>query len=136
MRKIQFEKVNDSGQVTILMLALVLALFSALPIVGSISQTLVNQQRLNAAADSSALAGALELEFNQLQACELAQDFKVDIPSSTMSCEATRSKIKLVLKSTVMFASTWLSFNGCFFRISIFASLIKVSLKPGTKLTY
>ena len=98
MRKIQFEKVNDSGQATILMLALVLALLSALPILGSISQTLVNQQRLNAAADSSALAGALELEFNQPQACELAQDFKVDFPTSTMSCEATRSKIKLVLR--------------------------------------
>ena len=97
MQKIQFEKVNDSGQASILMLALVLALLSSLPILGSISQTLVKQQQLNAAADSSALAGALELEFNQLQACELAQDFKVDFPSSTMSCEATRSKIKLVL---------------------------------------
>ncbi|MCF8553663.1 MAG: hypothetical protein K9F97_02210 [Candidatus Nanopelagicales bacterium] len=97
MRKIQFEKVNDSGQASILMLALVLALLSSLPILGSISQTLVKQQRLNAAADSSALAGARELEFNQLQACELAQDFKVDFPSSAMSCEATRSKIKLVL---------------------------------------
>lgn len=99
MRKFQFEKVNDSGQVTILMLALVLALLSALPIVGSISQTIVKQQRLNAAADSGALAGALELEFNQPQACEAAQDFKVDFPSSTMSCEATSSKIKLVLRS-------------------------------------
>lgn len=98
MRKIQFEKVNDSGQVTILMLALVLALLSALPIVGSISQTIVKQQRLNAAADSSALAGALELEFNQPQACEVARDFKVDFPISTMSCEATRSKIKLILR--------------------------------------
>ena len=98
MRKIQFEKVNDSGQATILMLALVLALLSSLPILGSISQTLVKQQQLNAAVDSSALAGALELEFNQPQACELAQDFKVDFPSSTMSCEATRSKIKLVLR--------------------------------------
>jgi len=98
MSKIQLEKVSDSGQVTILMLALVLALLSALQILGSISETLVNQQRLNAAADSSALAGALELEFNQLQACEVARDFKVDFPSSTMSCEATSSKIKLVLR--------------------------------------
>lgn len=98
MQKIQFEKRNDSGQVTILMLALVLALVSALPIVGSISQTIVKQQRLNAAADSSVLAGALELEFNQPQACEVARDFKVDSPSSTVSCEATRSKIKLVLR--------------------------------------
>ena len=98
MRNIQFEKVNDSGQVTILMLALVLALLSALPIVGSISQTLVKQQRLNSVADLSALSGALELEFNQPQACEVARDFKVDFPSSTMSCEATSSKIKLVLR--------------------------------------
>jgi len=98
MSKIQLEKVSDSGQVTILMLALVLALLSALQILGSISETLVNQQRLNAAADSSALAGALELEFNQLQACEVARDFKVDFPISTISCEVTSSKIKLVLR--------------------------------------
>jgi len=98
MQNIQLEKVNDFGQVTILLLALVLALLSTLPIVGSIGQTLVIQQRLNSVADSSALAGALELEFNQLQACEVARDFKVDFPSSTMSCEATSSKIKLVLR--------------------------------------
>jgi hypothetical protein len=98
MQDIQLEKVNDFGQVTILLLALVLALLSTLPIVGSIGQTLVIQQRLNSVADSSALAGALELEFNQPQACEVAQDFKVDFPSSTMSCEATSSKIKLVLR--------------------------------------
>jgi hypothetical protein len=98
MQNIQLEKVNDFGQVTILLLALVLALLSTLPIVGSIGQTLVIQQRLNSVADSSALAGALELEFNQPQACEVARDFKVDFPSSTMSCEATSSKIKLVLR--------------------------------------
>jgi hypothetical protein len=98
MQNIQLEKVNDFGQVTILLLALVLALLSTLPIAGSIGQTLVIQQRLNSVADSSALAGALELEFNQPQACEVARDFKVDFPSSTMSCEATSSKIKLVLR--------------------------------------
>jgi len=98
MQNIQLEKVNDFGQVTILLLALVLALLSTLPIVGSIGQTLLIQQRLNSVADSSALAGALELEFNQPQACEVARDFKVDFPSSTMSCEATSSKIKLVLR--------------------------------------
>jgi len=98
MQNIQLEKVNDFGQVTILLLALVLALLSTLPIVGSIGQTLVIQQRLNSVADSSALAGALELEFNQPQACVVARDFTVDFPSSTLSCEVTNSKIKLVLR--------------------------------------
>ena len=97
MRKVESTEANDSGQVTILLLTLALVLLSALPILGSIGQLLVTQQRLNAAADSSALAGALELEFNQLQACKTAQIFQVDFPGSSMSCEASNSRINLVL---------------------------------------
>lgn len=97
MQNVASKKSSDSGQVTILLLVLALALLSALPIVGSIGQLLVTQQRLNAAADASALAGALELEFNQLQACDVARNFQVNFPSSTMSCEASNSRIKLVL---------------------------------------
>jgi secretion/DNA translocation related TadE-like protein len=97
MQKTTPQKANDSGQVTILLLVLALVLLSALPIVGSIGQLLVTQQRLNAAADASALAGALELEFNQPQACDVARNFQVNFPSSTMSCEASNSRIRLVL---------------------------------------
>ena len=90
--------INDSGQVTILLLALVLAILSALPILATISQLVITQQRLNATADASAMAGALELEFNHGQACETVRDFKMNFPSSIMSCQASESLIKVELK--------------------------------------
>ena len=98
MRGIKPQEINDSGQVTILLLALALAILSALPILATISQLVITQQRLNATADASAMAGALELEFNQGQACETARNFKMNFPSSTMSCQASESLIKVELK--------------------------------------
>ena len=88
---------KESGQVTILLLSLALAILSALPILATIGKLVITQQRLNAAADSSALAGALELEFNQSQACDTARNFKVNFPSLTMSCQASESIIKVEL---------------------------------------
>ena len=98
MRGIKLQAINDSGQVTILLLALVLAILSALPILATISQLVITQQRLNATADASATAGALELEFNHGQACESARNFKMNFTSSTMSCQASESLIKVELK--------------------------------------
>lgn len=97
MQNIKLTEVNDSGQVTILLLALALAIFSVLPILATMSQLVITQQRLNATADASALAGALELEFNQNQACDTALNFKMNFPSSTMSCQASESIIKVEL---------------------------------------
>ncbi len=88
---------NDSGQVTILLLALALAILSVLPILATMSQLVVTQHRLNATADASALAGALELEFNQNQACDTALNFKMNFPSSSRSCQASESIIKVEL---------------------------------------
>jgi secretion/DNA translocation related TadE-like protein len=98
MRDIKKLETKDSGQVTILLLALALAILSALPILTALSQLVITQQRLNAAADASALAGALELEFNQNQACDIARNFKVNFPSSTMSCQVSESIIEVELK--------------------------------------
>ena len=98
MRGIKPPAINDSGQVTILLLALLLAILSALPILATISQLVITQQRLNATADASAMAGALELEFNHGQACETARNFKINFPSSIMSCQASESLIKVELK--------------------------------------
>jgi len=98
MQSIKPTALNDSGQVTILLLALVLAILSALPILATISQLVITQQRLNATADASAMAGALELEFNHGQACESARNFKMNFTSSTMSCQASESLIKVELK--------------------------------------
>ena len=98
MQVIKRLAINDSGQVTILLLALVLAILSALPILATISQLVITQQRLNATADASAMAGALELEFNQGQACDTARNFKMNFPSSIMSCQASEALIKVELK--------------------------------------
>ncbi len=89
---------KNAGQVTIFMLALALALLTALPMLAAIGQLVITQQRLNAAADASALAGALELEFNQIQACETARNFNVNYPKLVMNCEASESRIKVILK--------------------------------------
>jgi secretion/DNA translocation related TadE-like protein len=98
MRGIKPQAINDSGQVTILLLALALAILSALPILATISQLVITQQRLNATADASAMAGALELEFNHGQACASASNFKMNFPSSIMSCQASESLIKVELE--------------------------------------
>jgi secretion/DNA translocation related TadE-like protein len=97
MQGIKPPAINDSGQVTILLLALALAILSSLPMLATISQLVITQQRLNATADASAMAGALELEFNQVQACASARNFKTNFPSSTMSCQASDSMIKVEL---------------------------------------
>ena len=66
---------SESGQITILVLAISLALLAGTCSLGALSQVMVAQQRLNAKAESTALAGAQELEFNQTQACDVAKEF-------------------------------------------------------------
>jgi secretion/DNA translocation related TadE-like protein len=66
---------NESGQISILVLAISLALLAGTCLVGTIAQVVVAQQQLNAKAESIALAGAQELEFNQSQACDVAKEF-------------------------------------------------------------
>jgi hypothetical protein len=60
-----YEARGESGQISILVLAISIALLSGTCLVGAIAQILVTQQRLNSKAESIALAGAQELEFNQ-----------------------------------------------------------------------
>lgn len=98
MQSIKPPAINDSGQVTILLLALALAILSSLPMLATISQLVITQQRLNATADASAMAGALELEFNHDQACASARNFKMNFPSAIMSCQTSESLIKVELK--------------------------------------
>lgn len=66
---------SDSGQISILVLAVSIALLATTSFIGMIAEALVAQQRLNSKAEAIALAGARELEFNQTQACEVAKDF-------------------------------------------------------------
>ena len=66
---------NDAGQISVIVLAISLALLAATYLVAVVAQLLVAQQRLNSKAESIALAGAQELEFNKQQACDVAQEF-------------------------------------------------------------
>jgi len=66
---------NDAGQISVIVLAISLALLAATYLVAVVAQLLVAQQRLNSKAESIALAGAQELEFNKQLACDVAQEF-------------------------------------------------------------
>jgi hypothetical protein len=66
---------NESGQISILVLAISLALLFGTYFVGAVAQVIVEQQRLNTKAESIALVGAQELEFNRVQACDVAKEF-------------------------------------------------------------
>jgi len=68
---------NESGQISILVLAISFALLLGTCLVAAIAQVMVTQQRLNSKAESIALAGAQELEFNEAQACDVAKVFAI-----------------------------------------------------------
>ena len=68
---------NESGQISILVLAISFALLLGTCLVAAIAQIMVTQQRLNSKAESIALAGAQEMEFNEAQACDVAKVFAI-----------------------------------------------------------
>ena len=88
---------NDSGQVTVLAIALLLGLLALLPIAVNISELLVAQQRLNAQADSAALAGALELEYNNSSACEVAGRFANISEEDVFRCVTSETDIQITI---------------------------------------
>lgn len=65
-----------------------------------IAEVLVAQQRLNAKAESIALAGALELEFNQEQACAIAHNFSATNFSIKAECTSDLTGIEILLLET------------------------------------
>jgi hypothetical protein len=69
------ENINESGQVSILVLAISIAFLFGTYAIGLVAEVLIQQQRLSTKADEIALAGANELEFNIEQSCVSAQDF-------------------------------------------------------------
>jgi hypothetical protein len=66
---------NESGQISILVLSISLALLFGTYFAGAVAHVIVEQQRLNTKAESIALAGAQELEFNLARACDVAKEF-------------------------------------------------------------
>jgi hypothetical protein len=87
----------ESGQISILVLATAIAFLWGTIAIGTVAEVLVTQQRLNAKAESIALAGALELEFNQEQACATAQEFGSSNFDIRAECVSDSASIEILL---------------------------------------
>ena len=88
---------SDSGQISILVLIISLALLAGTYLVGDIAQVIVAQQRLDAKAETIALAGAQELEFNQAQACDVANEFSASNFGLNPDCRSQSGTIEIFL---------------------------------------
>ncbi len=88
---------RESGQISILVLATTIAFLWVTLAIGMLAEVLVAQQRLNAKAEAIALAGALELEFNQDQACVVAQEFSTKNMGTKTECVADSTNIEILL---------------------------------------
>ena len=88
---------SESGQISILVLAAAIAFLFGTIAIGMLAEVLVAQQRLNAKAEAIALAGALELEFNQDQACVVAQEFSTTNFGINAQCLADLTNIEILL---------------------------------------
>ena len=88
---------SESGQISILVLAAAIAFLLGTIAIGMIAEVLITQQRLNAKAEATALAGAQELEFNQEQACGVAQEFSTTNFSIYTQCLADSTNIEILL---------------------------------------
>ena len=90
-------KKSESGQISILVLAAASAFLLGTIAIGMLAEVLVAQQRLNAKAEAIALAGALELEFNQEQACGVAQEFSTKNFGIKPECVVDSASIEILL---------------------------------------
>jgi secretion/DNA translocation related TadE-like protein len=88
---------NESGQISILVLAILLALLATTCLIGAIAQVVLAQQRLNTKAESIALAGAQELEFNQAQACDVAREFSTTNYGLIVDCISEPESISILV---------------------------------------
>ena len=88
---------RESGQISILVLATTIAFLWVTLAIGMLAEVLVAQQRLNAKAEAIALAGALELEFNQDQACVVADEFSTTNFGTQAQCAADSASIEILL---------------------------------------
>lgn len=88
---------SDSGQISILVLAISISLLIGTALIGMVAEVIVAQQRLNSKAEAIALAGAQELEFNQEQACAVAQEFSTANYGVTVECLSESTSIEILL---------------------------------------
>jgi hypothetical protein len=88
---------SESGQISILVLAAAIAFLLGTIAIGMLVEVMVAQQRLNAKAEATALAGALELEFNQEQACAVADEFSTTNFGINAQCVADSANVAILL---------------------------------------
>lgn len=90
---------SESGQISILVLAAAIAFLLGTIAFGMLAEVLVAQQRLNAKAEAIALAGALELEFNQEKACAVADEFGTTNFGVNAECVSDSASIEILLSA-------------------------------------
>jgi ABC-type transporter Mla MlaB component len=90
---------SESGQISILVLVISVAFLLGTFAIGMVAEVLVAQQRLNAKAESIALAGAQELEFNQDQACAFSQEFSASNFDLKAECLSKAMSIEILLSA-------------------------------------
>ena len=88
---------SESGQISILVLAIAIVFLLGTIAIGMVAEVLITQQRLNAKAETVALAGAQELEFNQEQACAVADEFSTTNFGTQAQCLADSASIEILL---------------------------------------
>jgi len=96
---LKLPKKNEYGQITVLFVAMVLVLLASIPLSGALAELLIAQQRLSALADSTALAGAQELEFNNASACKAAKSFASFSNGVEITCISSATEIQVTLVS-------------------------------------
>ena len=92
------DSARDLGQVSLLVISLSIAFLSAMTLIGDVAGNLIQQQRLKNLADSAALAGAQELEFNAGLACSTAESLVIVTQDVQFYCEVSDSSINLELR--------------------------------------
>jgi hypothetical protein len=86
---------SESGQISILVLVMSVAFLLGTFATGMVAEVLVAQQRLNTKAESIALAGAQELEFDFDNSCSVAKQFGFLNFGLIVECAAQGTSIEI-----------------------------------------
>jgi len=86
---------SESGQISILVLVMSVAFLLGTFATGTVAEVIVAQQRLNTKAESIALAGAQELEFDFDNSCSVAKQFGFLNFGLIVECAAQGTSIEI-----------------------------------------
>ncbi len=91
---------SEAGQVSILVLVMAVGFLLGTFAIGMVAEVLVAQQRLNAKAETVALAGAQELEFDFENSCSVAKQFGFLNFGLTVECAAQGTSIEISISES------------------------------------